>query len=101
MNGTLVDPLCGFAQRLADSARARCSRQRTDDDFHPALLAPDSGLYLLMFDTAANGSTAATRRLVGKPVKVDGTVFPAGNVYLIVVDSIRATTEFPRNNMRD
>jgi hypothetical protein len=88
----LVDPLCAFARRLADSAQARCSLQRTDDDFHPALLGIDSGLYLLTFDTAASSRNAATRRLVGKSVKVDGTVFPAGNAYLIAVDSIRPTT---------
>jgi len=29
---------------------------------------------------------------VGRSVKVDGTVFPAGNTYLIVVDSLRAGT---------
>jgi hypothetical protein len=93
MDGTLVDPLCAFARRLSDSAQARCSLQRTDDDFHPALLAPDSGLYLLTFDKAARIRTTATRRLVGKSVKVDGTVFAAGNAYVIVVDSIRPTTQ--------
>jgi hypothetical protein len=35
--GTLVDPVCAFAQQLTDSAQARCSGQHADDSFEPAL----------------------------------------------------------------
>jgi hypothetical protein len=90
MQGSLVDPLGAFARRLADSAQARCSRGQTDDDFHPALLGIDSGLYLLTFDTAAVlpplGGWLESRS------KWTGQSFPAGNAYLIMVDSIRPTT---------
>jgi len=91
MIGVLVDPLCAFAQQLADSAQARCSRQRPDHGFQPALLTNESELYVLSFDSDASRRTAATQVLVGTEVKVDGTVYPAGNAYLIVVDSIRPT----------
>jgi hypothetical protein len=91
MIGTLVDPLCAFAQQLADSAQARCARQHADRSFRPALLA-DGELYLLGFDHDADRREPASRAFVGKEVKVDGTVFPAGESYLIVVDSLRPTT---------
>ena len=88
MIGTLVDPLCAFAQQLTDSAQARCARQHADRSFRPALLA-DGELYLLGFDHDADRRESASRAFVGKEVKVDGTVFPAGDSYLIVVDSLR------------
>jgi hypothetical protein len=91
MTGVLVDPLCVFAQQLADSAQARCSRQRVDHGFQPALLTSESELYVLAFATDASRPTATTQGLVGREVKVDGTVYPAGDAYLIVVDSIRPT----------
>ena len=90
MIGTLVDPLCAFAQQLVDSAQARCARQHADRSFRPALLA-DGELYLLGFDHDADRRESASRAFVGKDVKVDGTVFPAGASYLIVVDSLRPT----------
>jgi hypothetical protein len=93
MTGVLVDPLCAFAQQLADSAQARCSRQRLDHGLQPALLTSESELYVLAFATDATRRTAATQGLVGTDVKVDGTVYPAGNAYLIVVDSIRPTKQ--------
>jgi hypothetical protein len=88
MVGTLVDPLCAFVQQVPDSAQARCSGQHTATSFQPALLSSPE-LYLLAFDHDAQQRTAAIQKLVGKQVKVDGTVYPAGNVYLIVVDSLR------------
>jgi len=88
MVGTLVDPLCAFAQQLPDSTQARCSRQHLGRSFQPALLA-DTELYLLAFDHDADRRVASVQGLVGRQVKVDGTVYPAGNVYLIVVDSLR------------
>ena len=88
MIGTLVDPLCAFAQQLTDSAQARCARQHADRSFRPALLA-DGQLYLLGYEHDADRRESASRAFVGKEVKVDGTVFPAGDSYLIVVDSLR------------
>ena len=88
MAGTLVDPLCAFAQQVPDSSQARCTRQHLGRTFQPALLA-DSELYVLAFDHDADRRAAAIQELVGKQVKVDGTVYPAGNSYLIVVDSLR------------
>jgi hypothetical protein len=88
MNGTLVDPVCAFAQQLADSAQAQCSRQHPERGFQPALLV-DSELYVLAFDRDAISRAGAVQALVGQQVKVDGTVYPAANAYLIVVDSIR------------
>ncbi|MGH7614506.1 MAG: hypothetical protein ACREMW_10775 [Gemmatimonadales bacterium] len=91
MVGTLADPLCVFAQQLADSAQANCSRQHLDRSFQPALLV-DSDLYLLGFNHDADRRVQALQALVGKQVKVDGTVYPAGTAYLIVVDSIRLSS---------
>jgi hypothetical protein len=87
MVGTLVDPLCAFAQQLPDSAQASCSRQHSGRTFQPALLA-ETELYVLAFDHDADLRLAGVQGLVGKQVKVDGTVYPAGNAYLIVVDSL-------------
>ena len=89
MMGTLVDPLCAFAQQVSDSAQARCSREHPGTDVQPVLSA-DGELYLLAFARAATPRLAATDALLGKRVKLDGTVYPAGTSYLIVVDSIRA-----------
>jgi hypothetical protein len=91
MVGTLVDPVCAFAQQLTDSAQARCSGQHADDSFEPALLTDENELYVLAFDPGASGRSASLHAMIGKQVKVDGTVFPAGNAYLIVVDSIRTS----------
>jgi hypothetical protein len=88
MVGTLVDPLCAFAQQLTDSAEARCSRQHRGRSLQVALLA-DTELYLLAFNREPDQRSAGVQGLVGKQVKVDGTVYPAGNAYLIVVDSLR------------
>jgi hypothetical protein len=90
MVGSLVDPLCAFAQQVPDSAQARCSRQHTGASFQLALLSSPE-LYLLAFDHNAEQRAAAIQKLIGKQVKVDGTVYPAGNAYLIVVDSLRAS----------
>ena len=87
MVGTLVDPLCAFAQQVPDSAQAQCSRQHLGRSFQLALLA-DTELYVLAFDHDADRRSAGVQGLVGKQVKVDGTVYPAGNAYLIVVDSL-------------
>jgi hypothetical protein len=92
MVGTLVDPVCAFAQQLTDSAQARCSSQDADHSFGLALLAEQNELYVLAFEPAASGRSASLHAMVGKQVKVDGTVYPAGNAYLIVVDSVRAAT---------
>ncbi len=46
----------------------------------------------LSFDPSARGRSASFHAMIGKQVKVDGTVYPAGNAYLIVVDSVRTTT---------
>lgn len=87
MIGTLVDPLCAFAQQMPDSAQAGCSREHPGRSFQPVLVA-GAELYLLAFDPDDKRRTA-TQSLVGREVKVDGTVYPAGNTYLIVVDSVR------------
>jgi len=89
MMGTIVHPLCAFAHELTDSAQARCSQQHPSGGLPPVLTA-DNELYLLAFDHAGASRAAPTDSLVGKAVKVDGTVYPAGSSYLIVVDSIRA-----------
>ncbi len=91
MIGTVVDPLCAFAQHLPDSAQAGCSRQHPDRGFQLALMAGGE-LYILGYDHDAARRSAGVQALVGKEVKVDGTVYPAGNSYLIVVDSIRPSS---------
>ena len=89
MIGTVVDPMCAFVQQAADSAQARCADQQRDTPLPPMLIA-DGELYVLKFGETTAASVSAARPLLGTRVKVDGTVYPAGNSYLIVVDSIRA-----------
>jgi hypothetical protein len=89
ITGVLVEPLCQFAQ---PSAVQDCLKHLVDGQLQPALLDTDSTLYLLRSPAGSGLPPAQARRLLGHPVKVDGTVFPAGNAYLIVVDSLRLTT---------
>jgi hypothetical protein len=89
MMGTIVHPMCAFAHEMPDSAQARCSRQHPSGGLPPVLRA-EGELYLLAFNHAGVSRRAPTEALFGKAVKVDGTVYPAGSSYLIVVDSIRA-----------
>ena len=93
MTGVLVEPLCHFAQQSANSAIQDCLKHLTDRQLRPALLDNnDSTLYFLHGPEGRDLATPQVRRLVGQIVKVDGTVFPAGNTYLIVVDSLRSGT---------
>jgi hypothetical protein len=93
MTGILVEPLCQFAQKLTGSRLQDCVQRLSDGQFRPVLLNPDdSALYVLHSPSDREIGTAQMRRLVGQSVKVDGTVFPAGNTYLIVVDSLRSNT---------
>ena len=94
MTGVLVEPLCHFAQRSTNSAAQDCLKHLTDRQLRPALLdSNDSTLYFLHSPAGGNLATPQVRRLLGQTVKVDGTVFPAGNTYLIVVDSLRPGTQ--------
>ncbi len=93
MTGILVEPLCQFARKLSGPELQSCVQKLSDRQFRPALLdSNDSTLYLLHSPSDGELGTAQRRRLVAQSVKVDGTVFPAGNTYLIVVDSLRAST---------
>jgi hypothetical protein len=89
ITGVLVEPLCQFAQ---PSAVQDCLKHLGDEQLQPALLDSDSTLYLLRSPAGSGLAPTQARRLLGHPVKVDGTVFPAGTAYLIVVDSLRANT---------
>jgi hypothetical protein len=91
MIGTIVHPLCAFVQQVADSAQVHCAQQQRGATLPPVLVA-DGELYVLEFSPAAAPTVAASRALLGKHVKVDGTVYPAGNSYLVVVDSIRVAS---------
>ena len=88
VTGTIVHPLCRFAHELPDSAQA-CAQQHPSAGLEPVLIA-EGELYLLAFDHEGASRGVPTAALMGKAVKVDGTVYPAGSSYLIVVDSIRA-----------
>ena len=92
MMGTVVDPLCAFAQQMTDSAQAPCAHQNPRTGVQPVLLA-DGEMYLLGLERIATPRSATTETLLGKRVKVDGTVYPAGSSYLIVADSIRAVPQ--------
>ncbi len=93
MTGILVEPLCHFAQSSTHAALQDCLKHLTDQQLRPALLdTDDSTLYFLHSPTGRHLAATQVRRLVGQSVKVDGTVFPAGNTYLIVVDSLRSRT---------
>ena len=89
MTGTIVHPLCAFAHEMPDSVQARCSQQHPSGGLEPVLMA-EGELYLLAFDHAGASRGVPTEALVGQAVKVDGTIYPAGSSYLIVVDSMRA-----------
>ena len=92
MTGLLVEPLCHFALRPG-SAQQDCLKQLSDQQLRPALLnTDDSTLYFLHSPAGKDLRATQVRRLVGQSVKVDGTVFSAGNTYLIVVDSLRSAT---------
>ncbi|MGH7699314.1 MAG: hypothetical protein ACREMJ_02180 [Gemmatimonadales bacterium] len=93
MTGILVEPLCHFAQKPTGSGVQACLQKLLDQQLRPALLnSDDSTLYVLHSPAGGELSGAQVRRLVGQSVKVDGTVFPAGNTYLIVVDSLTLST---------
>jgi hypothetical protein len=93
MTGVLVEPLCHFAQKPTGPALQTCLKGLSDQQLQPALLnTDDSTLYLLRSPAGGPLGPAQVRRLLGQTVKVDGTVFPAGNTYLIVVDSLRLNT---------
>ena len=93
MTGILVEPFCQFAEKLKGSDLQGCVQNLAAGQFRPALLdTDDSTLYVLHSPADGDLGTARVRRLVGQSVKVDGTVFPAGTTYLIVVDSLRANT---------
>jgi hypothetical protein len=89
MTGILIEPLCHFAQQPTGSSVRACMEKLSDQQLRPALLdGDDSTLYVLHAPAGRELSGAQLRRLVGQSVKVDGTVFPAGNTYLVVVDSL-------------
>jgi len=93
MTGVLVEPFCQFAQKLKGSGLQECVQKLSAAEFRPALLdTSDSTLYVLHSLSPADLGAARVRRFIGHSVKVDGTVFPAGTTYLIVVDSLRADT---------
>ena len=87
MIGTLVNPTCAFVQQAADSAQARCVQQQRST--FPPVLMGDGELYVLDFNRASAAGESPSQALLGKRVKIDGTVYPAGSSYLIVVDSMR------------
>ena len=87
MIGTLVNATCAFVQQAADSAEARCVQQQRSA--LPPVLLGDGELYVLDFSQAPAPGESPSQALVGKRVKIDGTVYPAGSSYLIVVDSMR------------
>src|SRR5690348_18359113 len=75
MTGTIVHPLCTFAHELPDSAQA-CAQQHPRAGLEPVLVA-EGELYLLAFDHTGAARGVPTEALMGKAVKVDGTVYPA------------------------
>jgi hypothetical protein len=89
MQGTLVEAVCHFAERQRGSALTQCAQSRSKQDFHAALLTSDSTLYLLAASAASPVAVTTLLPLVGRAVKVDGTVFPAASGYVLVLDSVR------------
>jgi hypothetical protein len=89
IRGTLVEAACYFAERQRSSALTQCARERSSHDFHAALIDSDSTFYLLALRSTPD-ILASLTPLMGREVKVDGTVFPAATAYVIVLDSLRA-----------
>ena len=88
MMGTLVDPVCAYALAVADSAESLCVGEHGTSHAQPVLRA-GSQLYILGLESTGASKLGDIHSLLGKRVKVDGTVYPAGASYLIMVDSIR------------
>jgi hypothetical protein len=92
MRGTIIDPSCRFAGGLSGAAHKQCARACADKGVSLVLLA-DSELYILtMPGTPAASANPKLKEYVEQEVKVMGTVFPAGQSYLIAVDSVAALT---------
>ena len=92
MTGILVEPYCQFAQKLKGSGLQACVQRLSAGEFRPGLLDTSDSTFYVLHGLSAGDLGPRVRQLVGQAVKVDGTVFPAGKTYLIVVDSVRADT---------
>ena len=90
LGGSLADPVCHFARQLTGSAGARCAEQRDEVRSSLVLLSSDSVLYLLATDGMSEAAVAAARKLIGREVRVNGTVFRAANGYVVMLDSVWA-----------
>ena len=88
IDGTLVEPVCQLARQLSDSALARCVEQRGANRASLVLLSSDSALYVLATDAMKDDAVAAARKLIGREVRVNGTVFRAANGYVVLLDSL-------------
>jgi hypothetical protein len=88
IGGTLVEPVCQVARQLTGSALARCAEQRGGARASLVLVSSDSALYLVATDAMSDDAVAAARKLIGQQVRVNGTVFRAGNGYVILLDSL-------------
>jgi hypothetical protein len=92
MHGTLIDPSCRFVDGLMGVAHRQCAQACAEKGVSLVLLA-DSELYILAVPgKPAASANAKVKQYVKQEVKVMGTVFPAGQSYLIEVDSVAATT---------
>ncbi len=92
MHGTIIDPSCRFVAGLMGVAHRQCAQACAEKGVSLVLLA-NSELYILTVPgKPAASANAKVKQYVEQEVKVMGTVFPAGQSYLIEVDSVAATT---------
>src|SRR5439155_23754701 len=89
--GNIIYPSCRFVAGLTGVEHRRCAEAFAEKGVSLVLLA-NSELYILTVPgKPAASANAKVKQYVEQEVKVMGTVFPAGQSYLIEVDSVAAT----------
>ncbi len=102
ISGTIVDPVCRFAEDLSGSAHKECAFERTGENPSLVLIGRDGNLYLLdVPEKAPRGEIEVSAQLIEQRLTVMGTVFPAGSAYLILVDSVSIASGSERVNVPD
>ncbi len=93
MYGTIIDPSCRFALGLSGSTHRACAATCANRGVSLVLLGEDEHLYILtMPGRPAAGGNARVKPFLERRVKLMGTVFPAGESYLVAVDSVTAAS---------
>ena len=91
--GTIIDPSCRFTPGLSGSVHRECAATCANRGVSLVLLGEDEHLYILTAPgKPAAGENSRVKSFLEQRVKLMGTVFPAGESYLVAVDSVRAAS---------